>query len=111
MGLAPYGKPIFKDLIINELISLKDDGSFKINLKYFDYATGFTMTNKKFSKLFGKEIRDKKDKINQFHMNIASSIQKCEIIIIKISKYIKKEFKEIIYVLLVELLLTVLQME
>ena len=62
MGLAPYGKPIFKDLIINELISLKDDGSFKINLKYFDYATGFTMTNKKFSKLFGKEIRDKKDK-------------------------------------------------
>ena len=95
MGLAPYGKPIFKDLIINELISLKDDGSFKMNLKYFDYATGFTMTNKKFSKLFGKDVRDKNDKINQFHMNIASSIQKViELIIIKISKYIKIEFKE-----------------
>ena len=53
MGLAPYGKPIFKDIILNKLIDLKEDGSFKLEMKYFNYATGLTMTNKKFSKIFG----------------------------------------------------------
>ena len=64
MGLAPYGKPKFKDLIIKELIDLKDDGSFKLNMKYFNYATGLTMTNKKFSDLFGKPVRNPKRLIN-----------------------------------------------
>ena len=60
MGLAPYGKPIFKNLILEKLLDLKDDGSFKLNMKYFNYATGLTMTNKKFSKLFGQPVRDSK---------------------------------------------------
>ena len=51
MGLAPYGKPKYKDLIIKRLLDLKDDGSFRLNMKYFNYATGLTMTNKKFSQL------------------------------------------------------------
>ena len=55
MGLAPYGQPKYKDLIIKELIDLKDDGSFRLNMKYFNYATGLTMTNDKFSKLFGQK--------------------------------------------------------
>ena len=64
MGLAPYGKPKFKDIIIKDnLIDLKDDGSFKLNMKYFNYATGLTMTNKKFSDLFGQPVRDPKKRL------------------------------------------------
>jgi len=94
MGLAPYGKPIYKDKIINHLIDIKDDGSFWLNQEYFDYASGLTMTNTKFDKLFGQKARDSKvDKLTQFHMNIAASIQKVtEDIMIKIAKSIKKEF-------------------
>ena len=67
MGLAPYGKPKYKDLIIKNLMDLKDDGTFKLDMKYFNYATGLTMTNKKFSKLFGHPVRDpKKKSINRF---------------------------------------------
>ena len=95
MGLAPYGKPKFKDLIIRELMDLKDDGSFKLNMKYFDYATGLTMTNKKFSDLFGHPVRDpKKDLLNNFHMDIASSIQAVtEEIVIRLTRNIAKEHK------------------
>ena len=76
MGLAPYGKPLFKDLILQKLIDLKEDGSFKLNMKYFNYATGLTMTNDKFSKLFGHPVRDpNKDLLTQFHMDLAASIQ------------------------------------
>ena len=53
MGLAPYGKPKFKDTIIDKLIDLKEDGSFKLDMKYFNYANGLTMTNNKFAKIFG----------------------------------------------------------
>ena len=60
MGLAPYGRPKFKDLIIQNLMDLKDDGSFRLNMKYFSFATGLTMTNKKFSDLFGEPVRDPK---------------------------------------------------
>ena len=75
MGLAPYGSPIYQDKI-KKIIDVKDDGTFRLNQKYFNYATGLTMTNDKFHKLFGKEPRDpKKDQITQFHMDIASSIQ------------------------------------
>ena len=95
MGLAPYGKPIFKDLIIEKLLDLKEDGSFKLNMKYFNYATGLTMTNEKFSKLFGQPVRDsKKDLLTQFHMNVASSIQAVtEEIILKITKNISSKYK------------------
>ncbi len=95
MGLAPYGKPKYKDLIIKELIDLKEDGSFKLNMKYFNYATGLTMTNKKFSNLFGHPVRDpKKDLLKDFHMDIASSIQAVtEEIVIRLTKNIANEYK------------------
>ena len=95
MGLAPYGKPKFKDLILEKLLDLKEDGSFKLNMKYFNYATGLTMTNEKFSKLFGQPVRDsKKDLLTQFHMDIASSIQAVtEDIVLKITKNISSTYK------------------
>ena len=95
MGLAPYGKPIFKDIILNRLIDLKDDGSFKLDMKYFNYATGLTMTNNKFSKLFGHPVRNpKKDLLTQFHMDVAASIQSVtEEIILKITKNISSKYK------------------
>ncbi len=95
MGLAPYGKPKYKDLIINELMDLKEDGSFKLNMKYFNYATGLTMTNKSFSTLFGHPVRDpKKDLLNDFHMDIASSVQAViEEIVIRLTKNIASEYK------------------
>ena len=95
MGLAPYGRPKFKKLILDNLIDLKEDGSFKLNMKYFNYTTGLTMTNKKFSNLFGQFPRDaKKDMLTQFHMDIAASIQLVtEEIIIKLTQSIAKEHK------------------
>ena len=95
MGLAPYGKPIYKDVIKEKLLDLKNDGSFKLNMKYFNYATGLTMTNNKFSKLFGFPVRNsKKDLLTQFHMDIAASIQAVtEEIVLKITKNISQEYK------------------
>ena len=95
MGLAPYGKPIFKDLIIDKLLDLKEDGSFKLDMAYFNYATGLTMTNNKFSKLFGHPVRDsKKDLLTEFHMDIAASIQAVtEEIVLRITKNISSEYK------------------
>ena len=94
MGLAPYGKPIYEDKIKDNLIDIKEDGSFHLDQSYFDYATGLTMTNKKFNNLFGQKVRDaKKEKLTQFHMDIAASIQKVtEDVIIKILKSLKEEF-------------------
>ena len=94
MGLAPYGKPIFKDLILEKLIDLKEDGSFKINMEYFNYATGLTMTNNKFSKLFENPVRDaNKDLLKEFHMNIAASIQAVtEEIVLRLTKNISKDY-------------------
>jgi len=94
MGLAPYGVPIYEDKIINNLIDIKEDGSFHLNQTYFNYATGLTMTNKKFNNLFGQNHRDpKKEKLTQFHMDIAASIQKVtEDIMIKLAKSLKEEF-------------------
>ena len=95
MGLAPYGKPLFKDLILQKLIDLKEDGSFKLNMKYFNYATGLTMTNDKFSKLFGHPVRDpNKDLLTQFHMDLAASIQAViEEIVLRITKNISSKYK------------------
>ncbi len=93
MGLAPYGNPIYVDKI-KKIVDIKDDGTFRLDQKYFNYATGLTMTNDNFHNLFGQKPRNSTyDKINQFHMDIAASIQKVtEEIMIKISKAVRKEF-------------------
>ncbi len=93
MGLAPYGTPIYEDKV-KQLLDLKDDGTFRLDQKYFNYATGLTMTNEKFNNLFGQKPRNpQNDKITQFHMDIAASIQKVtEEIMIKLAKSIRKEF-------------------
>ena len=93
MGLAPYGEPKFKKLILDKLIDLKDDGTFRLNIEYFDFATGLKMTNEKFSQLFNEPVRNpEKDSIKQFHMDIASSIQSVtEEIILKLTRSIAKE--------------------
>ena len=93
MGLAPYGEPIYENKI-NQLLDLKEDGTFRLDQKYFNYATGLTMTNAKFNNLFGQKPRNpKNEKITQFHMDIAASIQKVtEDIMIKLSKSIRKEY-------------------
>ena len=95
MGLAPYGKPIFKKIILDKLIDIKEDGSFKLDMRYFNYATGLTMTNSKFSKLFGQPVRDpKKNLLTQFHMDIAASIQSVtEEIVLRITKNIVSKYK------------------
>jgi len=94
MGLAPYGKPKYKDKILNELMDLKEDGSFRLNMSYFNYATGLTMTNNRFSDLFGQPVRNpKKDLLTQFHMDIAASVQAAtEEIILRITNFMSKEF-------------------
>lgn len=75
MGLAPYGEPKYADLILNELIDLKKDGSFRLNMKYLNYAVGLTMTNRHFHKLFGGPPRKREAKITQKDMDLARSIQ------------------------------------
>ena len=93
MGLAPYGEPIYKDLIYNDLIDLKEDGSFRLRMDYFEFATNLKMIGKKFENLFGSKIRKSNEKINQFHMNIASSIQNVlEEIILKLIINLKKDY-------------------
>jgi carbamoyltransferase len=93
MGLAPYGNPIYQDKI-SQIIDVKDDGTFRLDQSFFNYATGLTMTSKKFDELFGCERRDpEKNELTQFHMDIASSIQKVtEDIMIKLAKSIRKEY-------------------
>ena len=93
MGLAPYGTPIYVDKV-KKLIDIKDDGTFRLDQKYFNYATGLTMTNEKFDDLFGQKPRDpQSQKLTQFHMDIASSIQKVtEEIMIKLARSIRKEY-------------------
>ena len=93
MGLAPYGQPIFKNIILDKLIDLKEDGSFKLNMNYFNYATGLTMTNDKFAKIFSIKKREPEDKLLQIHMDIAASIQAVtEEVVLKITKFLFKEF-------------------
>jgi carbamoyltransferase len=94
MGLAPYGEPKFKDIILENLIDVKEDGSFRLNMDYFNYATGLTMTNKKFAKLFNIKNREQEDNLLQIHMDIAASIQAVtEDIVLKITRFLFKEFK------------------
>ena len=93
MGLAPYGNPIYENKV-KELLDIKEDGTFRLNQKYFNYATGLTMTNDEFHKLFGQKPRDSKnEKLTKFHMDIASSIQKVtEEIMIKLAKSVRREY-------------------
>ena len=93
MGLAPYGEPNYIKEILN-IIDIKEDGTFRLDQSYFNYATGLTMTNKKFNNLFGQKPRNpKSEKLTQFHMDIAASIQKVtEDIMIKLAKSAQKEY-------------------
>ena len=93
MGLAPYGNAIYQDKI-KKLIDIKEDGSFRMDQKYFDYATGLTMTNDNFNDLFGQKPRNSKDEsITQFHMDIAASVQKVtEEIMLKLARSIRNEY-------------------
>ena len=94
MGLAPYGDPKYFDLILDKLIDIKEDGSFRMNQYFFDYSTGLRMINKKFEKLFGMISRDMASTyIDQFYMDIAASIQKVlEFSILKICSSIRDEY-------------------
>ncbi|MBL7157168.1 MAG: carbamoyltransferase [Candidatus Omnitrophica bacterium] len=89
MGLAPYGEPEYKDLILDELIDLKSDGSFKLNMKYFNYCAGLTMTSKKFHELFGGEPRKPESRLTQRDMDLARSIQAVtEEIMIRMARHV-----------------------
>ena len=92
MGLAPYGEPNYVDLILNNLIDLKADGTFRLNMEYFNYTTGLTMTNEKFDKLFGGSPRKAETKISQREMDIAASIQRVtEEVVLRLSRTVQKE--------------------
>ena len=93
MGLAPYGNPKYKKIILQNIIDIKDDGSFHINQSYFNYSTGLNMINENFVKLFGEPIRIQESEITQFHMDIASSVQSViDDVVIKIVQKIYEEF-------------------
>lgn len=90
MGLAPYGKPIYKEIILDKLLDLKSDGSFTMNMDYFAYCHGLTMTTEKFSKLFGGPPRKSESQITEREMNLASSIQAVtEEIVLRMASYAK----------------------
>ena len=95
MGLAPYGEPRYVDLIRENLISVKDDGSFQLDMSYFDYPTGLTMTNKKFHTLFGGPPRRPETELTQREMDLAASVQKVtEDIVVQIAKEAARETGE-----------------
>ena len=94
MGLAPYGESRFKDIILDKLIDVKEDGSFRLNMDYFNYAIGLTMTNNKFAKLFNMKRREPENELSQIHMDMAASIQAAtEEIVLKITRFLFREFK------------------
>jgi len=94
MGLAPYGEPKYKDLILDKLIDLKEDGSFRLDQSYFNYASGLTMTNNKFADLFGQPVRKSEDEpLTQFHMDIAASVQAVtEEVVLALTRSLAKEY-------------------
>ncbi|MEA5541518.1 carbamoyltransferase [Limnoraphis robusta Tam1] len=92
MGLAPYGEPIYVDKILTHLIDLKDDGTFRLNMDYFNYTVGLTMTNKKFDQLFEGPPRKPESKLTQREMDIAASIQVVtEEVVLRLSRTVQKE--------------------
>ncbi|HZB56696.1 MAG TPA: carbamoyltransferase C-terminal domain-containing protein, partial [Reyranella sp.] len=92
MGLAPYGEPKFKDLILDKIVDLKEDGTFRLDQQYFDYCTGLRMTNEKFGALFGGKARKPEELLTQHHMDLAASVQAVtEEIVIRLARSVKKE--------------------
>ncbi len=92
MGLAPYGEPAFKDLILDNLMDVKPDGTFRLDQSYFDYCTGLTMTNQKFADLFGGPARDADELLTQRHMDLAASIQAVtEEVVLRMTRALAKE--------------------
>ncbi len=92
MGLAPYGEPRFKDLIMDNLIDVKPDGSFRLNQDYFSYCTGLTMTNARFAALFGEPVRGPEQLLTQFHMDVAASIQAVtEEVVLRLCRALRQE--------------------
>ena len=95
MGLAPYGEPKYKELIYNHLIEVKEDGSFKMNMSYFDYNVGLTMTNKKFNELFEGPPRKPESELTQKEMDLARSVQEVtEEIVYKMAKHVRSTTSE-----------------
>lgn len=95
MGLAPYGEPKYVQTIYDHLVDLKDDGSFKMNMEYFDYCAGLKMTNGKFAKLFGGPERKQESKLTQREMDIARSLQEVtEEIMLRMTRHVHKETGE-----------------
>lgn len=94
MGLAPYGKPRFQNIIMDHLIDLRSDGSFKLNMDYFTYPQGLTMVDQKFEKLFGIKRRDPETKLESIHFDLAASIQKVtEEVMLKMAQYVYDKTK------------------
>ena len=92
MGLAPYGEPKYVELIKTHLIDIADDGSYRLNMSYFNYCTGLTMTNSKFDKLFGGPPRQAESEVTQKEMDIAASIQKVtEDVVLRLARTVRKE--------------------
>jgi len=92
MGLAPYGEPKYKDLILSKLMDLKEDGSFTLNMKYFNYCGGLEMTNKKFHKLFGGPPRKPESRLEQRHIDLARSVQEVvEEVMLRMSRHVHKQ--------------------
>jgi carbamoyltransferase len=92
MGLAPYGQPQYVETILDKLLDLKDDGTFRLDLSYFDYCTGLRMTNERFAALFGQPVRRPEEPLTSFHMNIAASIQAVtEEIMLRLAKSVERE--------------------
>ena len=94
MGLAPYGEPKYKDLILDNLIDVKEDGSYKLNQSYFNYTHGLTMTNQAFADLFGHPVRKPEtDDLTQFHMDIAASVQAAtEDVVLRMTRSLAREY-------------------
>ncbi|MDD4357196.1 MAG: carbamoyltransferase [Smithellaceae bacterium] len=92
MGLAPYGRPVYRDIILSELMDLKEDGSFRLNMDYFNYCTGLTMTNAKFNRLFGGPPRKPESDVTQRDMDLARSVQDVtEEVMLRMAKHIHRE--------------------
>jgi carbamoyltransferase len=92
MGLAPYGKPVYREVILKELIDLKDDGSFRLNMDYFDFPAGLKMTGEKFSRLFGGPPRTSEGELTQREMDLARSIQEVtEEVVLRMGRHVKKQ--------------------
>jgi carbamoyltransferase len=92
MGLAPYGQPKYAQVILDNLIDVKADGSFRLDMQYFDYCTGLTMTNDKFAALFGQPARKPEVWMTQFHMDVAASIQAvCEEVVLRLTRALAAE--------------------